>query len=988
MLKFKGFSHGLKNSLALVPKVIIVMLAFLLMIVTSCMYVSNMLNQHLERDAIDALTNTKLQIESELLAPEMTLQLISQAVRDMIIDNTSEEEISQYLHDIKEYSSRDETSLLLINEDVYGFFDVFGGSLLIGSGNQLPDSFTPEERPWYQAAVASGGEVAITAPYISATKDSEVITYARRIFDDGGNPLGILCVDALFTGVDNDIESINITDGSYGVLLDEKLDFILHPDPSFIGKNVNQINEAFSTAVKALDAENDLVKYEKVNYAGIVTISFAEKLDNGWILSVDIPKHQYFHELYAMRLVVIILGAVLAAVLIIILMRLDSQRYRANERTQIMLDSMPLGVSFIDSDFNWIDCNQEMAKMFGLSGKHEYLERFKEFTPQVQPCGRSSEEMMFERLGVAYVKGYDRFEWMHQSLDGEPIPCEKTLVRIKHHRDNNILVYTRDLRELKAAIAMMREVDEHTELMFEATPLSCSLWDSDCNIIDCNQESARLFNLTDKSDFMENFLNLSPEYQPCGLASRDKAREIIEKAFTDGFCRCEWMHRTLDGETLPCEVILVCVKHKSKPVVAAYIRDMREVSATLEAMRKAEDDLRTALTIAENSAKVKSEFLDNMNHELRTPMNGVLGFLHIALKHEMPEKQRENIEKAENSAKDLMKIIDNILDFTIIEDKKMTMNSTPFRLADVFSEISQTYALPAKARGLTLSLGYPADLPDELVGDPQKLKQVLSSLIDNAVKFTHSGKVTVRAKMKSQNDKYIELEFYVRDTGIGMTQEHMKELFTPFSQANTSSTRHYGGTGISLALSKHLVTLLGGRIWAESEYGEGSTFRFSVRFHLPGTMAESPAQTRVIPDDLPAAQETNEQQHDPEEIHVLLVEDNEVNQIIACELLSSMDYIVDVANNGQEAIDMLALGDYNIVLMDIQMPVMDGLTATQKIREKNEYKNLPIIAVSAHSLPADKEKSLDCGMNDHITKPIDPAILNTTIHKWLSKIPA
>ena len=493
----------------------------------------------------------------------------------------------------------------------------------------------------------------------------------------------------------------------------------------------------------------------------------------------------------------------------------------------------------------------------------------------------------------------------------------------------------------------------------------------------------KLFNLSDKNDFKENFLTLSPEFQPCGRVSRDMVSEYVDKAFKEGSCRFGWTHQTIKGESMPCEVILVRIKHRGAHIVASYIRDMREVNTTLEAMYKAEDDLRLALAVAEDTTKAKSEFLDNMSHELRTPMNGIMGFLRIALQSETLGAQRENIMRAEDSAKDLKRIIDNVLDFTEIEDKKMKVNNVRFRLSDVFSEISDKYALPAKARGITLRLGYPADMPGVLVGDSTKLKQVLSNLIDNALKFTENGKISVRAIMKPHNSDYTEMEFYVRDTGIGMTPEQMKTLFTPFSQANTSSTREFGGTGLGLALSKHLATLLGGKIWAESEYGEGSTFHFSARFCLPETAETILPAAHASPVTL-SEQETTKAQPSADKYQVLLVEDVEINQIIAEDLLTNMGYKVDVANNGQEAINMLMKKDYNVVLMDIQMPVMDGLVATRKIREKDKYKDLPIIALSAHSLPTDKDKSLDSGMNDHITKPLDPGILSITLNKWLA----
>ena len=425
---------------------------------------------------------------------------------------------------------------------------------------------------------------------------------------------------------------------------------------------------------------------------------------------------------------------------------------------------------------------------------------------------------------------------------------------------------------------------------------------------------------------------------------------------------------------------------------------------TFDAIHKVEEDLRLALAVAEDSIKAKSEFLDNMSHELRTPMNGVLGFLRIALASESLDSQRENISRAEKSAKDLMKIIDNVLDFREIENNKMKMDAVKFRLSDIFNEISNLYALQVTAKELTLSISYPAELQGEIVGDSQKLKQVLNNLIDNAVKFTDKGRISLQVIIKHHNDEYIEAEFRVDDTGIGILPKHMKSLFDPFWQADTSTTRKYGGTGFGLPLSKHLVRLLGGKIWAESEYGKGSSFYFTTRFQLiedkdrvkaqrddtGPKSAEAIEQATTERDNawssLPKERKVHFTPYDPNEIRILLVEDVEINQIIANELLTSQGYNVDIAGNGQEALRMITQKKYDVVLMDIQMPIMDGLTATQKIREIDEFKDLPIIAVSAHALPEDKERSLDCGMNDYITKPLDIIVLNTTLNKWLASV--
>ena len=408
-----------------------------------------------------------------------------------------------------------------------------------------------------------------------------------------------------------------------------------------------------------------------------------------------------------------------------------------------------------------------------------------------------------------------------------------------------------------------------------------------------------------------------------------------------------------------------------------------KIGDMVDSLQKGQDELRLAITAAEDNLKAKREFLDNMSHELRTPMNGIVGFHRMALQTEMTEEQRGYITAAENSAKNLLEIINDIFDFTKIVDNKMMVDAKLFSLTDVFNETLEIFLPVINAKNLEFNMRLPSDMPEQIVGDPHKLKKILSSLIDNAVQFTEKGKITVRVKITEQTNHHIEMCFYVRDTGIGIKPEQMKSLFDPFWQADTSLTRTHGGIGFGLPLSKHMAALLGGKLWAESEYEEGSTFYFTARFSLSGASEPNvdDTQTAVIP----RVEAAYERTHAPNNSHLLVVDDVEINQIIAEELLKDNGYTVDIANNGQEAIDMLSVKDYGAILMDIQMPVMDGLTATTKIREDDKHKYLPIIAVSAHAMEEDREKSLAHGMNDHITKPIDPEILIMTLNKWLSR---
>jgi signal transduction histidine kinase/CheY-like chemotaxis protein len=456
-----------------------------------------------------------------------------------------------------------------------------------------------------------------------------------------------------------------------------------------------------------------------------------------------------------------------------------------------------------------------------------------------------------------------------------------------------------------------------------------------------------------------------------------RLNENANRLFFDSSDRLKELERQLAAQrarfkaTEMVLVVLIIVLATLAGFVFAH-----QINASNLRLRLALDEMRAAKEEAERSSRAKSDFVSRMSHELRTPMNAILGFAQLLESEALSPEHRDYVGEINRAGSHLLELINKVLDLAKIEAGQLSIEQIPFDLRHTLDEVAALVSERAKEKGLELRFSAAAELPQRILGDPTRLRQVLINLIGNAEKFTQQGRIEIHITPEADAT---QIQFSVQDSGIGMDADTLARLFQPFAQADESTTRKFGGTGLGLKISQDLVQAMGGRIQVESTPGKGSRFWFN----LPATPAPGPVPvTPKIGE--PIAPATDAALHG----HVLLVEDNRINQVVATRMLDKLGLTCDVANHGGEAIDRILAKDYDLILMDMEMPELDGPEATRRIRGMEaaaSKKPIPIIAMTANALHEDRDRCLASGMDDHMSKPVEISKLTELLRKWLPK---
>ncbi|SIQ22881.1 PAS domain S-box-containing protein [Janthinobacterium sp. TND4EL3] len=670
--------------------------------------------------------------------------------------------------------------------------------------------------------------------------------------------------------------------------------------------------------------------------------------------------------------------------------RAEEALHASSERYRLIVQTAAEGIWMTDADGKTTFVNPKMAHMLGYTVQ-EMLNR-----PMLDFMDRDSQLLMQRRLAshgsLASQPDQVDFRFFRKDLSSLWGLLSSTSIQSENGEPGGTLAMITDITERRQASIALSNSSQRMASVFGAVTNGLVVQDSHGHILESNAAAERMLAASPAGNSLwqairEDGSAFDQRSHPVhitlstGVAMRDVLMGVQQP---DG--SLSWL--SVNTEAIRDEYGKVGMVVASLTDITYHKRSesaLRELNEHLEErVAQRTEQLDQAKQVAEEASLAKGQFLANMSHEIRTPMNGVIGMAYLALKTDLEPRQRDYLEKIRFAGEHLLGIIDDILDISKIEAGKLEIERVNFSFDHVVQTLMTVVAPRAAGKNLELLFEIDPQLPAVLVGDPLRLGQVLINYANNAIKFSEQGSITVKVHKVVADARHCLVRFEVCDHGIGLSQDEMSKLFQSFQQADTSTTREYGGTGLGLAICKQLAQLMGGDVGVDSRPGAGSTFWFTANLGISDqaapAMLDSMVQTAAA---MRASADAALVMRTLKHARILLVEDNTFNQQVALELLEEAGASVCLANNGEEALDLLRQTQFDCVLMDVQMPLMDGLQATRHIRADPQLAHLRVLAMTATATSEDRVRCLDAGMDDFISKPIQPAMMYQTIASWL-----
>ena len=910
--------------------------------------------------ALNELHNTIERVKASNL---ISAQLIAERLAAMFRDS---EAISAHVSTTKHLTdksalveTRQETQDLIsrFTELNYAILTDRHGDMLWNTENDQVGSINYADRTYFKAH-ESGATFLVGEPIIGRLSGQSVLPVTRAVYGADGGFAGVLFI-GVKTAVINDFLSRS-TPGAGAVAALWRTDGTMlaryplaavgerYPKASVFDRLAVAPSGSY-VAASAINGAQRIFGYAAVsNYPMAVSVGTA--MDDAL---ADWRLHAI--EMAALNVAVLVTLLVLAVRNI----KQTSTLFHSVERNRLLLRHASDGVHILDETGALIEASDSFCRMLGYEREELIGKNVAGWDVNFPP----------DQLAEVVAKQFQSsdvstFVTRHRRKDGTNIDVEVTGLRME--LDGQMVLYnsSRDITERRALESQVRESRDRFAAFAEVS--SDWFWEMDRDLR-FSWFSDRFGEVIDRDP--ATVIGLRREELVLGIDPEVLARHLDDLHAHRPFRNFDYPIDTRSGRKF--------LRISGTPIIddEKVFIGYRGTGTNVTALVEAEAELRESKLAAEAANRAKSAFLASMSHEIRTPMNGIIGLAHLLKTDHLEPRARERTDAILNSAERLLGIINDILDFSKIEAGKILIESAPFALEHVVKDAVATIAPTAEGKGLRLPVQISPEVPGHLVGDQLRIGQMLLNLLGNAVKFTEHGSIAIAVDANKVREDRICLRFSVKDTGIGLASKQLGTLFQPFQQADSSTTRKFGGTGLGLSIVRRLADLMGGQAGAESEPSVGSTFWFTVTVGIAdGSDRPSAAKAELVSPYEPALlRGTN----------VLLVDDDPVNRMVAVGLLEAARIRVDIATNGAEAVEMVERnGGYEVVLMDTQMPVMDGLTATRRIRTNPKFGDLPIIALTAGVMAEQRQACTDAGMNDFVGKPFTPEKLYSVIQTW------